>query len=119
MTWTDPIVIVLAVGLTAIVLILVIALLPQTPAFDRIVKGVTTDPELVGLMRGLLIYVLPSVFALVAAYIADWRDPRLLGIAPIALGFLRWLESRMDKALKPQQNDINPPPVAGGGEIPS
>jgi hypothetical protein len=90
--------------------------LPSTPAFKQLVGGVKADPVLAGLMRSLLLYVLPLAIGAATAYVQGWTDPRLLPLVPIALGAIRWAESAIDKLTKPDQNRPNPPPVAGGGD---
>lgn len=115
MTWTDPLVIIFGVAAAALVLIVALAILPSTPAFKAILVGVATDPVLVGLMRGLLVYILPIASGTLLAYVNGWTDPRLLPLVPLLIGAIRVGEARVDKWLKPQQNAVNPPPVAGSG----
>jgi hypothetical protein len=115
MTWGDPLVVIAAMASLAVVVIFALAMVPQIPGAKDLFVGVGTNPQVVALFRALLIYYLPGAVAAVTAYVNHWTDPRLLGLVPFALGILRLLEGRVDAWLKPKQNDVNPPPVAGGG----
>jgi len=114
--WTSPLVIVIAIGLAAVVAILAIALLPNTPAWKQIVVGVKASPALVGLMRSLLLYVVPLAISAGVAYVQGWDDPRLLPLVPILIGALRIVEAQFDQAMRPKMNAVDPGPVAGGGD---
>lgn len=116
MNWDSPLVIVAAVGVAAVVVILALALLPGTPAFKQIVVGVRASPALVGLMRSLLVYVVPLAASAAVAYVQGWTDPRLLPLVPILIGALRVGEAQFDQAMRPKMNSVNPPPVSGGGD---
>jgi hypothetical protein len=116
MAWTDPLVIIFGVAALALVAIVALAVLPSTPAFRQLVTGALADPTLVGLMRGLLFYVVPLALGGALAWVGGWTDPRLLPLVPLAGGLIRWAEGRFDRWQKPQQNAVNPPPVAGGGD---
>lgn len=114
--WNDPLVITFAIGVAAIVAIVALAVLPSTPAFKQLVVGVKADPQLVGLMRALLLYLVPVVVGAAMAYVQGWTDPRLLPLVPVLIGAIRVVEARLDAWMKPDQNRPNPPPVAGGGD---
>lgn len=116
MKWDDPLVIIAALAAAALVGIVALAVLPSTPAFRQIVVGVKTDPQVVGLMRALLFYLVPTICAGVVAYLGNWTDPRLLPLVPILIGAIRLGEGRFDQMMKAKQNAPNPPPVAGGGD---
>ena len=116
MAWQDPLMIVFALGVAAVVAIVALAVLPQTPAFRQLVVGVRADPQLVGLARALLLYLVPVVVGAAVAYVQGWTDPRLLPLVPLLVGAIRLAEGRIDQALKRDQNAVNPPPVAGGGD---
>lgn len=116
MSWQDPLVVVAAVGVAAIVAILALALLPGTPAFRQLVVGVRASPALVGLVRALLVYCVPLAVSAAVAYLNEWTDPRLLPLVPILVGALRVVEAQFDQAMKPKANRVDPPPVAGGGD---
>ena len=116
MRWDEPLAIIFGVATLALVAIVTLAVLPTTPAFKQPVTGALADPTLVGLMRGLLFYVVPLALGGALAWVSGWTDPRLLPLVPLAGGFIRWAEGRFDRWQKPQQNAVNLPPVAGGGE---
>jgi hypothetical protein len=77
--------------------------------------GVAKDPLVVGAFRALVLYVLPIGAAAGIAYAQEWTDPRLVPLVPLLVALIRALESAIDRSLKPDQNAVNPPPVAGGG----
>ena len=81
----------------------------------QILIGVATDPLVVGVARAALLYLLPIAAAAGLAYVQGWTDPRLVPLVPLLVAFIRALESAVDRSLKPQQNQVNPPPVAGSG----
>ncbi len=116
MQWDSPLVIILAVAALALVAIVGIAVLPSTPAFKQIVLGVVADPLVTGTMRALLIYLCPVMVGATIAYLSGIDDPRLLPLVPILIGAIRGAEARVDGHLKPTQNSVNPPAVAGGGD---
>jgi hypothetical protein len=78
--------------------------------------GVATDPLLVGAARGLCLYLLPIAAAAGLAYVQGWSDPRYLPLVPFLVALIRAAESAIDRSLKPDQNMVNPGPVAGGGD---
>ena len=102
-------------ALASVILIAVLALLPDTPKFREMLVGVVTDPALVGLFRALLAYTLPIAVAGILAYLGNLRDPRLLGAVPILIGIVRVVEGKLDQIAKPQSNAIDPPKIAGSG----
>jgi hypothetical protein len=116
MQWSDPLVIIFALVAIALVAICAIAILPQTPAFRQLIVGVEADPQLVGLARALIFYSVPIGLAAATAYLGHWTDPRLVPLVPVALGAIRIVESQFDSWQKPDQNRVDPPPVAGGGD---
>lgn len=114
MNWTDPLIIVLGLLVLAILVLVLLVALPQFPGLRQLLVGVGANPQVVALFRALLAYVLPGAVFSATAYINHWTDPRLLPLVPILLGLMRAAEGRLDAWLKPQQNAVNPPPVAGG-----
>lgn len=82
----------------------------------QILIGVAADPVVVGAARAFALYVLPLATAALIAYLSGVRDPRWAGVALAAVPVIRALEGAVDRALKPQANDVNPPPVSGGGD---
>ena len=82
----------------------------------QVLVGVATDPAVVGAARAFALYALPLVTALLVGYLSGVRDPKWAGVALAAVPVIRALEGAVDRALKPQANAINPPPVAGGGD---
>lgn len=81
----------------------------------QVLIGVATDPAVVGAARALTVYCLPLATAALIAYLSGVRDPRWAGIALAAVPVIRALEGAVDRALKRDQNNLNPPPVAGSG----
>lgn len=78
--------------------------------------GVARDPLVVGATRAILLYLLPVAVMALVAYVQGWTNPRLVPLIPAAIALIRALEAAIDRALKPEQNAVNPPPVAGGGD---
>lgn len=115
MSWSDPLIVVLGLLILAVLALVLMVALPQFPGLKELLVGVRTNPQLVALFRALLAYYLPGAIAAIVAYIGHWTDPRLLGLVPFLLGGMRLLEGRLDAWLKPDQNAVNPPPVAGSG----
>jgi len=105
-------------GLAALAIVAIVALsvASSTPAFKQICLGVIADPLVTGTMRALLVYLLPLTIGAAIAYLGGVSDPRWLPLVPIAVGAIRVLEARADGWLKPGQNSVNPPAVAGGGD---
>jgi hypothetical protein len=115
MNWNDPLVIIFGATALALVAIFALAVLPSTPAFRQILVGVAADPQLVGIMRALVAYIVPIGIGGAVAYVQGWTDPRLLPLVPLLIGAIRVIEGRLDGIAKPEQNAVNPPPVAGSG----
>jgi len=59
------------------------------------VRGLHTPPWVVGLVRGLMEAVLMG--GLVAAAIWVSEDERMIGLVPVALLVIRWLEGIVDQ----------------------
>ena len=112
---TNVLIILAAVAIVAVAAVAILALISSTPTLKQLFVGVLANPQLVGLTRALILYVLPIAVGAAIAYINSWTDPRLVGLVPILIGGIRFLEGEVDKRLKPDQNAVNPPPVAGGG----
>lgn len=104
-------------GLAALAIVAIVALsvASSTPSFKKMLVGVTTDPQVVGLVRALAAYVIPVAAGAALAYLGNVHDPRLLPIVPVLVGCIRIIEGRLDKNSKPGQNDKRPPAVAGSG----
>jgi hypothetical protein len=81
----------------------------------QVLIGVATDPLIVGAARAALLYLLPIAAAAGLAYVQGWSDPRYLPLVPFLVALIRAFEAAADKSLKPRQNQVNPPPVAGSG----
>ncbi len=110
MNWNDPLVIVLGLlGIAVLALVLMVAL-PQFPGLKDLLVGVATSPQVVGIFRALLVYVVPVALGSAVAYVNGWTDPRLLPLVPLILGGLRSLEAAFDNWRKPHQNE-------GGGGV--
>jgi hypothetical protein len=82
----------------------------------HVLVGVATDPLVVGAARAALLYLLPIAAAAGLAYVQGWSDPRYLPLVPFLVALIRAAESAIDRSLKPDQNMVNPGPVAGGGD---
>jgi hypothetical protein len=82
----------------------------------QVLVGVATDPLVVGAARAALLYLLPIAAAAGLAYVQGWSDPRYLPLVPFLVALIRAAESAIDRSLKPDQNMVNPGPVAGGGD---
>ncbi len=82
----------------------------------RLFIGVATDPQLVAAFRALVLYGLPLGAAFVIGLLNGVSDPKWVGLALGAAAFIRVLEGALDRALKSQMNNIDPPPVAGSGD---
>jgi hypothetical protein len=117
MNWTDPLIIVLGLLVLVVLVLVLLVALPQFPGLRGLLVGVGTNPQVVALFRALLAYALPGTVVAATAYINHWTDPRLLPLVPVLLAAMRAAEGRLDAWLKPQQNAVNPPPVAGGGTV--
>ncbi len=115
MSWTDPIVILAALAVLAMFMLLLVMLIPSLPDLQQALIGVKVDPQVVGLLRGIVVYFLPIAVASTLVWVRGWTSPILLPIIPTVIALIRLLESMIDAHLKPQQNVVNPPPVAGGG----
>lgn len=76
--------------------------------------GISKDPLVVGAFRAVVLYVLPIGAAAGVAYLNEWTDPRLVPLVPLLVALIRATEAAIDRSMKPQQNAVNPPPVAGG-----
>lgn len=115
MSWTDPLVVLLALAVLAMVALVVIQVAPGLPSLLQTLRGVEVDPRVVGIVRGLALYYLPIGVGALVVWVNGWTHPLLVPAVPGLIALVRLAESAMDRALKPQQNMINPPPVAGGG----
>ena len=82
----------------------------------HVIVGVGKDPKVVAAARAFALYALPIAVQLAVGYLAGLTDQRWLGV-PLASTFLIRAvgEALIDQLQKPQQNAVNPPPVAGGG----
>lgn len=77
--------------------------------------GVGHDPKIVGATRAALLYLLPIGVAALVAWLTALHDPRWLWLATL-IPLIRAVEGyAIDQLRKPDQNAVNPPPVAGGG----
>jgi hypothetical protein len=77
--------------------------------------GISKDPLVVGAFRAVVLYVLPVGAAAGVAYVNEWTDPRLVPLVPLLVALIRATEAAVDRAAKPAMNNVDPPPVAGGG----
>lgn len=82
----------------------------------RLIVGVGHDPLVVSAVRGLAYVAAPMAIDFAIVYVAHSTNPVLLSLAPSLSGLLRVVEGAIDRALKPDQNAVNPGPVAGGGD---
>lgn len=82
----------------------------------RLIIGVSTAPAVVAAVRGFLFYALPLGVGALVAYLGAIHDPRWLwlgGLIPV----IRAIEGALiDQVFKRDQNQRNPPPVAGSGD---
>lgn len=86
-------------------------------ALKRLIIGVGHSPKVVATARGLLLYALPIGLQLLVGYLAGLTDPKWLGVPLASIPFIRAVgEALIDQLQKPEQNVVNPPPVAGGGD---
>ncbi len=85
------------------------------PELRALIIGIGRSPRAAGLARLVVFHLGPSVIFWLNAYIAGWTDPRLIGLQGLISILMRQVEAEMDRRLKPSQNQVNPPPVAGGG----
>ena len=115
MRWDDPLIILLTIAVGCLVVLTVVMTVPSLPTLKQAFVGVNVDPRVVGLVRGILLYFLPLGAGAAVVWVQDWTHPMLVPIAGSIIGLIRLSESGIDKWLKPEQNVINPPPVAGGG----
>lgn len=80
----------------------------------RMFIGVAKDPMVVACFRAVVLYVLPIGVAATIAYLNEWTDPHLVPLVPLLIALIRAVEGAIDRSMKPDQNAVNPPPVAGG-----
>ena len=115
MRWNDPLVILLTIAVACLVLLTVVSVVPSLPTLRQAFVGVGVDPRLVGLVRSILLYLLPLGTGAAAIWVQHWTHPLLVPVAGSMVGIIRLGEASLDRWLKPEQNEHNPPPVAGGG----
>lgn len=85
-------------------------------AIKQLIVGVSTSPRVVAAARALLLYAIPILATLLVGYLNTITDPRFYGVALACVPFVRALaEGLIDQIRKPDQNAVNPTPVAGGG----
>jgi hypothetical protein len=84
--------------------------------FKQVLVGVAKDPFVVACARAVVFYAVPVATAAGVAYLNEWTDPRLVPLVPLLVAIIRAVEGEFDKANKPGQNNIDPKPVAGGGD---
>lgn len=83
----------------------------------QILIGVSTSPKVVASARAFALYALPIAIQLLVGYLAGLTDPRWLGVPLASTVLIRAVgEALIDQLQKPQQNAVNPPPVAGSGD---
>lgn len=99
MTWSSPVVLVLAVGLGAIAVVLAVALWPSSPGLAALWTGAKGDPRLQALVRSLLLYVVPTCAAALVGLIGGLDNPLLVPLVPILIGLVRWLEGAVMRAV--------------------
>ena len=84
--------------------------------FKRVILGVAYSPRVVAAARALLLYGLPILITLIVGYLNTITDPRFYGIALLCVPLVRAIGEGIIDQLKPDQNAINPGPVAGGAD---
>lgn len=115
MRWNDPLVILLVIAVGCLVVLTVLIAVPSLPTLKQAFVGVEVDPRVVGLVRGILLYLLPLGAGAAVVWVNGWSNPLLVPLAGSFVGLIRLGESWADKLLKPGQNATNPAPVAGSG----
>lgn len=84
-------------------------------SIKRLVIGIEHDPKVVAAARAALLYLLPLGVGALIAYVSAVTDPHWLWLATL-IPLIRAVEGyALDQLHKPDQNRVNPPPVAGGG----
>lgn len=82
----------------------------------RLLVGVGYSPKVVAAARAFALYAVPIGLQLLIGYLAGLSDPKWLGVPLASIPFIRAVgEALIDQLRKPDQNAINPPPVAGSG----
>lgn len=82
----------------------------------RLLLGVAHAPSVVASARALVLYALPVALTLIVGYLNTITDPRFYGIALMCVPLVRALGEGLIDGLKPNQNSVDPGPVAGGAD---
>jgi hypothetical protein len=114
MRWDEPLVILLAIAVGCLVVLTVVQVVPSLPTLRQAFIGIDVDPRLVGLVRGIVLYLLPLGAGTAVVWVQGWSNPLLVPLAGSAVGLIRLGESALDRWLRSNQNQPTPPPVASG-----
>jgi hypothetical protein len=114
MRWDEPLVILLAIAVGCLVVLTIVQVVPSLPTLKQAFIGVDVDPRLVGLVRCILLYLLPLGAGAAVVWVQGWTNPLLLPLTGSVVGLIRLGEATLDRRLRPAQDQPDQPPVAGG-----